>query len=258
LLRKANGNVDVAREKEQTIRKLTCAFLQESGQALRLPQLSIATAIVFFHRFYARMSYEHYQDRFCVATTCLFLASKVEETPKKLKDVAAETYKVHHKTEKPPEADSKEFFELKEKILVCERILLQALGFDLAVEHAYRPLLAYVKSINGTRDLAQVACNFINDSLRTTICLQYAPRLLAAAAVHLAAKYLATHSKKDFPELQGSKWYAAFQATEETISDISQQILDMYDKDSKPGCPGALLNGASLNLVRRGRGAKCK
>eukprot|EP00965_Chrysotila_dentata_P024194 801658-Pleurochrysis_carterae.AAC.3 len=35
-----------------------------------------------------------------------------------------------------------------------------------------RPLLAYVKSIQGTRDLAQVAWNFINDSLRTTICLQ--------------------------------------------------------------------------------------
>ena len=35
-----------------------------------------------------------------------------------------------------------------------------------------RPLLAYVKSIQGTRDLAQIAWNFINDSLRTTICLQ--------------------------------------------------------------------------------------
>ena len=40
-----------------------------------------------------------------------------------------------------------------------------------------RPLLAYVKSIKGTRDLAQVAWNFINDSLRTTIALQVRPRL---------------------------------------------------------------------------------
>ena len=44
---------------------------------------------------------------------------------------------------------------------------------------AYRPLLAYVKSIKGSRDLAQVAWNFINDSLRTTIALQVhaCPRL---------------------------------------------------------------------------------
>ena len=52
------------------------------------------------------MSYEHY-DRFTVATTCLFLASKVEETPKKLKDVVIETFKSHHQTDKAPEPDSK-------------------------------------------------------------------------------------------------------------------------------------------------------
>lgn len=231
------------------MRMLTCAFLQSSGQNLRLPQLTIATAIVFFHRFYARMSYEHY-DRFTVATTCLFLASKVEETPKKLKDVVIETFKVHHNAEKAPEVDSKEFFELKEKILVCERILLQALGFDLSVEHAYRPLLAYVKSIKGTRDLAQVAWNFINDSLRTTISLQYAPRHLAAAAAQLARRYLSTHTKKDlqFPDhAPGSKWFVSFQTTEETIADITNQILAMYRE--KGGNPTGGLSEAALQTL---------
>ena len=37
---------------------------------------------------------------------------------------------------------------------------------------ARRPLLAFVKSIHGTRDMAQVAWNYINDSFRTTLCLQ--------------------------------------------------------------------------------------
>eukprot|EP00964_Phaeocystis_antarctica_P014999 scaffold8280_cov59-Phaeocystis_antarctica.AAC.1 len=45
-----------------------------------------------------------------------------------------------------------------------------------------RPLLAYVKSIKGTRDLAQVAWNFINDSLRTTIALQVHSRLAPPAS----------------------------------------------------------------------------
>ena len=146
-----------------------------------------------------------------VATTCLFLASKVEETPKKLKDVVIETYKVQHSTVQPPDAESQELWRLKEQILICERELLRVLGFDLSVEHAYRrglatqrsaaataaavthahhpptpspvsplptsscshqpslgratavccrPLLAYIKSICGTRDLAQIAWNF--------------------------------------------------------------------------------------------------
>ena len=133
------GSVEKARSREQESRLTTCAFLQESGQKLRLPQLSIATAIVFYHRFYARESYEVY-ERFQVATTCLFLASKVEETPKKLKDVIIEAYKVQHNTVQPPDPDSQELWKLKEQILICERELLRVLGFDLSVEHAYRPV----------------------------------------------------------------------------------------------------------------------
>ena len=56
--------------------------------------------------------------------------------------------------------DSQELWKLKEQVLICERELLRVLGFDLSVEHAYRPLLAYIKSISGTRDLAQIAWNF--------------------------------------------------------------------------------------------------
>lgn len=239
------------------MRRLTCAFLQESGQKLRLPQLSIATAIVFFHRFYASESYEEY-DRFTVATTCLFLASKVEETPKKLKEVVIETYKAHHQGTTTLEPESKEFWELKEKILVCERILLTTLGFNLSVEHAYRPLLAYVKSIQGTRDLAQVAWNFINDSLRTTICLQYAPRCLAAAAAHLAAKFLSAQKQdKEYklPDTKdGGKWYTSFQCSEAVLEDISKQILDMYEgNQGQAGQPDSFASTVSM-ISRQGVG----
>ena len=51
-----------------------------------------------------------------VATTCLFLASKVEETPKKLKDVLLEAFKVQHRTVAPPEPDSQELWRLKEQV----------------------------------------------------------------------------------------------------------------------------------------------
>ena len=49
-----------------------------------------------------------------------------------------EAYKVQHQKQVGPEPDGKEFWELKEQILICERILLQTLDFDLTVEHAYR------------------------------------------------------------------------------------------------------------------------
>lgn len=241
LLQKFGQDAEKAREKEAQYRRLTVGFLQEAGQKLRLPQLSIATAIVFYHRFYSRKSYDGY-DRFRIATTCLFLAGKVEETPKKIKDVVIETYKAQHNKPSGPDPESKEFWSLKEEILVCERILLQTLGFDLTVEHAYRPLLAYVKSIKGTRDLAQVAWNFINDSLRTTIALQYPPRCVAAAAVHLSSKFL--DNKMILPTHHEKPWYEAFKVLQSEVEDIADQILVMYDGKGQPGAGTTLSNGS--------------
>jgi len=220
-LQRANGDEVQARKKEEEYRIGSCQFIQDSGRALRMcapphgaapnaravrapaqiygarsrgppraqrpaaraprPQLTIATALVFYHRFYAFKSYEHH-ERFVLSTTALFLASKVEETPRKLKDVVGEALKnwnKHVKDYRVPEPESREVHELKEKVLVTERILLQTIGFDLSIEHPYRPLLAYVKSITGTRDLAQIAWNFINDSYRTTACLQVRSRTKA-------------------------------------------------------------------------------
>ena len=83
LLTKCDGDLEKAKAREEDYRISACGFISEAGQALRVPQLTIATAVVFYHRFFARKSYELF-DRHIVATTCLFLASKVEETPKKL------------------------------------------------------------------------------------------------------------------------------------------------------------------------------
>eukprot|EP00741_Cyanophora_paradoxa_P012658 tig00020614_g12229.t1 len=212
--------------------------MSDSGQKLRLPQITIATAIVFFHRFFIRQSFKAH-DRFIVGTTCLFLAGKVEETPKKLKDVISITYQVRNKTlpkshqELKPE--SQEFWELKEKVLITERVLLQTIAFDLTVEHPYKHLLAYVKKIDGTKELAQVAWNFVNDSFRTSLCLQFAPRIIAAAAIYLAAKFLRINLQNG-QNSQGPPWWQMFDAKMDEMKNISNQILDLYE--SGQGGPG--------------------
>uniref|UniRef100_A0A0D9XP90 Cyclin N-terminal domain-containing protein n=1 Tax=Leersia perrieri TaxID=77586 RepID=A0A0D9XP90_9ORYZ len=53
---------------------------------LKVPQVTIATAIAFCHRFFLRQSHAK-NDRRTIATVCMFLAGKVEETPRPLKDV---------------------------------------------------------------------------------------------------------------------------------------------------------------------------
>lgn len=111
-----------------------------------------------------------------LATACVFLAGKVEETSNKLDDTIKVSLQIQHKNalrknprEPSPNLDlaSAEFKARKDKIVMCEHHLLSALTFKLTVDHPYKYLLLHVKNLRldarSTKELAQVAWNFIND-----------------------------------------------------------------------------------------------
>jgi len=57
---------------------IVCLVIQILGEQLKLKQQVIATATVYFKRFYARNSLKCI-DPLLLSPTCVFLASKVEE-----------------------------------------------------------------------------------------------------------------------------------------------------------------------------------
>ncbi|XP_054812111.1 cyclin-T1-3-like isoform X3 [Prosopis cineraria] len=116
-------------KKEMYFRKSYCTFLQDLGMRLKLPQVTIATAIIFCHRFFLRHSLAR-NDRKTIATACMFLAGKVEETPRPLKDVTLVSYEITNKKdhEAAQRIKQKEVYEQqKDLILAGERIVLQTL-----------------------------------------------------------------------------------------------------------------------------------
>ncbi|KAM9993255.1 hypothetical protein ACTFIZ_011216 [Dictyostelium cf. discoideum] len=212
---------------EVAYRRASAAFIQDVGIKLKMPQLTIATAISYFHRFFIRHQLKDH-DRFVVATACLFLAGKVEETPRKLDDVIKVSYMIKNKKkdgDKMVAISQQEHNNLKNKILQNEHLILTTIAFELAVEHPYKYLLEYMKSIQGSKNLCQVAWNFVNDSLRTSLCLHYPPDLISYASIYLATRFLnyqlITENKKEWWEMLGIKF--------EVLEDISKQILDLYE-----------------------------
>jgi hypothetical protein len=121
----------------------------------------MATGVVYFHRFYMFHSFKSF-PRYVTASCCLFLAGKVEETPKKCKDIikTARTLLTDHQFATFGE-------DPKEEVLTLERIVLQTIRFDLQVDHPYEYLLKYAKSLRGDKDklnkMVQMAWTFIND-----------------------------------------------------------------------------------------------
>uniref|UniRef100_A0A6B2LE09 Cyclin-like domain-containing protein n=1 Tax=Arcella intermedia TaxID=1963864 RepID=A0A6B2LE09_9EUKA len=206
-------------------RKHSCLFLQQVGVTLHLPQATIATALFYFHQFFDLHDFSHF-DRIFIAISCLFLAGKVEETPKKLKDVIFSSHKVIHDTFHPQQKymqltiESPEFLDFREKILFGESIVLQCISYDFVVNHPYQYLLQYLRKMNADKMVAQSAWNLVNDSLRTRLCLQYEPQKIACAALYMASKKRPSDVNfwKDFnPDV-----------TLKDLEDISFQILELY------------------------------
>ncbi|KAK8331109.1 hypothetical protein V6Z12_A10G052700 [Gossypium hirsutum] len=231
-------------KKETYLRKSYCTFLQDLGMRLKVPQVTIATAIIFCHRFFIRQSHAK-NDRRTIATVCMFLAGKVEETPRPLKDVILVSYEIIHK--KDPAAaqriKQKEVYEQqKELILLGERVVLATLGFDLNVHHPYKPLVEAIKKFKVAQNaLAQVAWNFVNDGLRTSLCLQFKPHHIAAGAIFLAAKFL----KVKLPSDGEKVWWQEFDVTPRQLEEVSNQMLELYEQNRVPPSQGSEVEGSA-------------
>lgn len=154
----------ISPEEEADKRRKTCRFIEEAARILKLPRVAISTAMVFFHRFYAKHSFAEH-DRFEVAVACLLLAAKTEESPRKLNKVIEECYKLKNRrmaagrisqdSPSHPNAvssgtgtldeKSEEFLKLKERILLLERVILHTIGFELSIDHPYKFLVDQVR-----------------------------------------------------------------------------------------------------------------
>ncbi|VVB12420.1 unnamed protein product [Arabis nemorensis] len=228
-------------KKEIRLRKSYCTFLKELGVKLKVPQIMIASAIVFCHRFFLRQSHAK-NDRWTIATACMFLAGKVEETPRALKDVIIVSYEMIHKKNLAP-AQRKEVYEQQKEILLSgEELVLSTLNFDLSVGHPYKPLIEAIKKYRveeAKAQFPQVAWSFVNDCLWTTLCLQYKPRHIAAGAFFLAAEHLTVDLKS-----YGESLCQEFDITPRQLEDVRGQMLELYEKKHIPASQGSIIESS--------------
>lgn len=222
-------------ETEMRYRKEGARFIIDTGAKMDLGYNTTATGVVYFHRFYMFHSFRQF-PRYVTACCCLFLAGKVEETPKKCKDII----------EIARGLLSDEKFatfgvDPKEEVMTLERILLQTIKFDLQVEHPYGYLVKYAKCLKGDKTklqrMVQMAWTFANDSLCTTLALQWEPEVIAVALIYLAGKL----SKFEVLDWSGRtprhlRWWDMFveDITMDLLEDICHQVLDLYSQSNTP------------------------
>ncbi|XP_057974819.1 cyclin-T1-3 isoform X2 [Malania oleifera] len=202
------------------------------------------------HQFYMRQSHAK-NDWQTIATVCMFLACKVEETPRLLRDVVVVAYERTYKWDPsaPQRIRQREVYDKqKQLILTGERLLLATVAFDLNIQHPYKPLVAAVKRLGiSHNDLVKVAWNFVNDWLCTTLCLQYKPHYIAAGSLFLAAKF----HKVKLPAEKGKVWWLEFDVSPKQLEEVIQQMLKFLEKNRKLPLPGHARVTESAAMVKK-------
>uniref|UniRef100_A0A7E4ZZA9 Cyclin-K n=1 Tax=Panagrellus redivivus TaxID=6233 RepID=A0A7E4ZZA9_PANRE len=218
-------------EQEQDLRRAGCGILWQIGISMKLSeQPTLSTACSFFHRFYMFHSFKEYPAELA-ALGCLFLAGKVEETPKKCKDIVSVA------TQCLPDKYS-DYPNLTSDVFNFERILLATLGFDVYLENPYTFLVQYAKifdlEIEKMREIVQFAWTFLNDCAGMTLCLEYDPEIIAIAILQLALKFYeidmdALHWQQKEPN---EPWWTQFVTglTNKMIDELCHRALDYYEK----------------------------
>lgn len=108
------------------------------ARRLSLRQRVIATAHVFFRRFYLKNSYID-TDPFIVVAACIYVAAKAEETPVHVKSVVNEAKQLFQ-----ADYGIKNFPTDNARLAEMEFYLVDELECDLTVFHPYRTLLTLV------------------------------------------------------------------------------------------------------------------
>ncbi|XP_067363193.1 cyclin-L1a isoform X2 [Channa argus] len=186
---------------ETDLRILGCELIQSAGILLRLPQI--------------------------VAMACINLASKIEEAPRRIRDVINVFHHLRQlRGKKTPSSLilDQNYINTKNQVIKAERRVLKELGFCVHVKHPHKIIVMYLQVLECEKNqtLVQTAWNYMNDSLRTNVFVRFQAETIACACIYLAARVL------QIPLPSKPHWYLLFGASEEEIKDICTTTLKLY------------------------------
>ncbi|XP_028166857.1 cyclin-L1 [Ostrinia nubilalis] len=215
-------------ETETDLRILGCEMIQTAGILLRLPQVAMATGQIYLQRFYYSKSFVRYPME-TMAMGSIYLASKVEEKPCRIRDVINVFHHIKQvraqKTISPLIVDHN-YIELKNQVIKAERRILKELGFCVHVKHPHKLIVVYLQLLQyeKNRQLMQMAWNYMNDALRTDVFMRFPPETIACACIYLTAR------KIGLPLPNNPHWFLLFRVTEEEIREVCIRILQLYKR----------------------------
>lgn len=186
-------------------------YIWKLAQNVKVRQRVVATAVTYMRRVYTRKSMTEYDPRL-VAPSCLYLASKAEESTVQARLLAFYIRKIY--------SDEKYRYEIKD-ILEMEMKILEALNYYLVVFHPYRSMSQLLQDA-GLNDISMthVSWGLVNDTYKMDLILIHPPHLIALACIYIASV---------LKEKDATAWFEELRVDMNVVKNISMEILDFYD-----------------------------
>jgi protein BUR2 len=163
-----------------------------------------------------------------VAATALFLATKVEEHCRKVRELVIACCRVAQKNPNlKVDENTKDYWRWRDTIILNEDVLLELLCFDLAIESPYNILFGLLQyyGVEKQKKLRDSAWSFINDSNMTQTCLLFTSRTIACAALWFAAKQTGIAFSDD---QRGRPWWEVQRVPLKQIRKALNYMADFY------------------------------
>ncbi|CCH40861.1 Cyclin-T1-4 [Wickerhamomyces ciferrii] len=175
---------------------------------------TLETAMIYYQRYFLFNKFDTniYYD---IAITSIFIASKNEDTIKKLRDILiiANQIKNTFLTQ-----DQLELY--RRKILSLESKLLETISFDFRLFHVEELLIKISKTLKISKDLGYLAWLLAYDSYQTELALKIPPQSISIACITLALKLKDENCDQIRPE--------DFHTSQNSINEALLDLLELY------------------------------
>uniref|UniRef100_A0A1I8FEY5 Cyclin N-terminal domain-containing protein n=1 Tax=Macrostomum lignano TaxID=282301 RepID=A0A1I8FEY5_9PLAT len=202
---------------------------------------TIATGIVFFHRFYMAHSFKKYDRYVRRPKLCRDLVRSVQ------KHLDERTFAAHFASQTQGRSPA-------ELVMQTEALMLRTLKFDFIVEHPYKHLLEMGRRLRGSRrKSARLFAARLGIPCSGSPVLQWSPRSSPAPCCTSAACAAASYSGLGGPlrsqRQVGSSSCPGSGRAFPVIERICHRILDMYQSNNSAGSVPAAVAIATVTII---------
>ncbi|TFK55198.1 cyclin-like protein [Heliocybe sulcata] len=220
---------------EEDLRAYGCKLIHQAGILLKQKQVAVATAQILFQRFWFVTSMKQFGIG-DVGMGALYLASKLEECPLRMRDlINVYDLLLQRAAHAPPSGDFRyapmsyfgnAFYDLKDALVVAEMQVLKRLGFDVHVVLPYGTLVNYMRllDLTGREDAVSRAWGYLNDALQTPVYALYPVPTIVSAAILLATRHL--HIA--LPSTPPNCWWELFDAEWDDVWSVCGYVMRLY------------------------------